>query len=449
MALIKLKRGYDLNLAGKIVSPAISPSAKDALVGVVPDDFPGVIPRLEKKAGEHVVAGEPLYHDKNDERIKVTAPTSGKLLDVVRGERRKIEAIIIEPDGHNDQRSFDTHQDVKTLLLESGLWAMIHQRPYDIVPQVDVEPRDIVVTAFDSAPLAPDLEVVLGDNAKYVSRGIEALKSLTPGEVFVGLRNGQNIDCGDAATVNEFAGPHPAGNAGVQLANIKPVNKGEVVWTLDIITVARLGKLLATGKLDCSTVVAVVGSEVKEPRLVSATMGQEISSLVADNLVAGEEAEEAAAVRIISGNVLTGVKVGEKDFLRAPYRQVTVIPEVAKRDEFMGWASLSLKKFSVYRDFLGTLFGLSKREKRLDAKINGGERAIVMSGEYDRMLPMDILSEFLIKAIISRDIEKMEQLGIYEVAPEDFALAEMACTSKLELQRIVREGLDYLRSQMS
>ncbi|MBR1935410.1 MAG: Na(+)-translocating NADH-quinone reductase subunit A [Muribaculaceae bacterium] len=446
MALIKLKRGYDLNLAGKIARDisreAIATAPLGKTVAVVPDDFEGIIPRMEKKVGDHVVVGEPLYHDKNHESIKVTSPVSGTVTEVRRGERRKIEAIVIEPDGNQDRRTFDTKGSVKTLLLESGLWAMMRQRPYDIVPSPEVAPRDIAVTAFDSAPLAPSLLDILGDDKKYIARGIEALKTLTEGDVLVGAREGDSFDAG-SAVVNHFKGPHPAGNAGVQLANVKPVNKGETVWTLDIVTVARLGKLLESGKLSTDTVVALVGSEVSEPKLIKAVMGQEISTLVK-----GELKESKAEPRIISGNVLTGVKVEAEGYLRAPYRQITVIPEVAHPDEFMGWASLSTKKFSVYRDFIGTIFGLDKKEHRLDAKINGGERAIVMSGEYDRMLPMDILAEFLIKAIISRDIDKMEQLGIYEVAPEDFALAEMACTSKLELQRIVREGLNYLRSEM-
>ena len=446
MALIKLKRGYDLNLAGKLPEGAavVDESPRAKLFAVVPDDFEGVIPRMEKKAGEHVVVGEPLYHDKNDESIKVTSPASGTVTEVRRGDRRKIEAIVIEADGHQEHRTFDTQAPVKDLLLESGLWAMMRQRPYDIVPSPAVTPRDIFVTAFDSAPLAPSTADILGEMASHVSRGLEALGTLTDGNVYVGIRPGQELDTA-TAVVNEFKGPHPAGNAGVQVANVKPVNKGEVVWTLDIFTVVRLGKLLATGKLDSTTVVAVTGSEVAEPQLRKAWIGQEIAPLLAGNL----KQEEDVQPRIISGNVLTRVKVEPDGFLRAPYRHITVIPEVAKADEFMGWASLSPKKFSVYRDFVGTLLGMGHKERRLDAKINGGERAIVMSGEYDRMLPMDILSEFLIKAIISRDIDKMEQLGIYEVAPEDFALAEMACTSKLELQRIVREGINYLREQMS
>ena len=442
MALIKLKRGYDLRLKGKVESDQVT-AVKAGEVAIVPDDFAGIVPRMDKKAGDHVVVGETIYHDKSHEEIKVTAPTSGTLKEVVRGDRRKIMAITIEPDGHEDSRTFDTKSTVKELLLESGLWVMMRQRPYDVVPNPDARPRDIFVTAFDSAPLAPSLMAMPAVEDKYIARGVEALKTLTLGKVYIGCRPEQIIEAPEAV-INTFMGPHPAGNAGIQAANIKPVNKGDTVWTLDIVTVARLGKLLATGKLDCSTVVAVTGSEVKTPQLVSTVMGARLADVLKGNLRDDDPAREQ---RIISGNVLTGTQATLEGYLRAPYRQVTVIPEVSKRDEFMGWASLSPKKFSVYRTFLSWL-ACGKREHTLDAKINGGERAIVMSGEYDRMIPMDIYSEFLIKAIIAFDIDKMEQLGIYEVAPEDFALAEMACTSKLELQRIVREGLDKMRAEM-
>ena len=266
---------------------------------------------------------------------------------------------------------------------------------------------------------------------------------MTDGKVYLGCRPDEFFD-DSGAEVNTFAGPHPAGNAGVQVANVKPVNKGEVVWTLDAITVARFGKLMTTGTVDYSTVVALTGSGITTPCYVKATMGCSLESLLDGRLAVDDKPK-----RIISGNVLTGVKESIQGYLHAPYRHVTVINEINKKDEFMGWASLSPKKYSIYRDFTSWIFGGRHKEVDLDAKLNGGERAIVMSGEYDRMLPMDIYAEFLIKSIIAFDIDKMEQLGIYEVAPEDFALAEYADTSKLELQRIVREGLDKMRAEMS
>ncbi len=396
---------------------------------------------MEKKEGEHVNAGEPLYHDKNHEVIKVVAPVSGTVKEVRRGERRHIDAIVIAPDKRDDAVKLDLNRDATEVLLESGLWVMLRQRPYDVVPAPDVRPRDIFVTAFDSAPLAPDLDVVLDDKRQYIGKGVEVLKHLTDCQVHIGVRQGQTIDA-PGAEVNTFVGPHPAGNAGVQVANTVPVNKGEVVWTLDIVTLARIGELFTTGQVSHDTVVAITGEMVQEPRYIRTIMGSDLETVLKNELT------NVAHSRIISGNVLTGVKVDVTQWLRAPYRHITIIPENSAPDEFMGWASLNPKRFSIYRTFTTWLRGL-KKPVSMDSRIKGGERAIVRTGEYDAMLPMDIYGEFLIKAIISWDIDKMEQLGIYEVAPEDFALAEFADTSKLELQRIVRDGLDRLRAEMS
>lgn len=438
MNIIKLKKGYNLNLKGGITDASIVDAPLAQSYAIVPDDFSGIVPRLEKKEGEHVAAGEAVYHDKANEAIKVCSPVCGTVKEVRRGERRKIEAIIIEPDGGNDCAAIDT-SDAKSALLNSGLWALLRQRPYDVVPSPDVTPRDIFVTCFDSAPLAADWKLFTDGNADIIKKGLQALKSLTSGDVYLGCCPGNVIDS-DHTVV--FDGPHPAGNAGIQAANIRPVNKGEVVWTTDIITVMRIGKLMSTGKVDFSTIVAVTGEKATKPQLVKCIAGAPVASVVAGAVDLND-----ANTRIISGNVLTGTHIAASDYIRAPYRQITAIPNIAVEDEFMGWASVSPKKFSVYRSFTSWLFG-NRKAASFDAKINGGERAIVMAGEYDRMIPMDIYAEFLLKAIITFDIEKMEQLGIYEVAPEDFALAEYADTSKLELQSIVRNGLNRLRAEM-
>ena len=441
MATVRLKKGFDIHLLGAVGDNAIAKTDRPQSVAVVPDDFHGIIPRMEKKEGEHVIAGEPLYHDKNHEVIKVVAPVSGTVKEVRRGERRHIDAIVIVPDGGNESVTHDIKQDAEQLLLQSGLWVMMRQRPYDVVPVPGVKPRDVFVTAFDSAPLAPDLDVVLGDKRQYIAKGVEVLDSLTDGKVRIGIREGQSIDA-PKAEVTTFVGPHPAGNTGVQAANTVPVNKGETVWTMDIVTLARIGELFTTGKVSHDTVVAITGEMVQQPRYVSTVMGADLETVLKNELT------NVAMSRIISGNVLTGVKVEVDQWLRAPYRHITIIPENNKPDEFMGWASFSPNRFSIYRTFTTWLGGLSK-PRSMDCRIKGGERAIVRTDEYDAMLPMDIYGEFLIKAIISGDIDKMEQLGIYEIAPEDFALAEFADTSKLELQRIVREGLDKLRAEMS
>ncbi len=441
MATVRLKKGFDIHLLGTITDNAIVDAAKPNTVAVIPDDFHGVIPRMEKKEGEHVAAGEPLYHDKNYEAIKVVSPVSGTVKEVRRGERRHIDAIVIAPDGGSETVTHNIMGDADQVLLLSGLWVMMRQRPYDVVPVPGVKPRDVFVTAFDSAPLAPDLDVVLGAKRQFIGKGIEVLNSLTDGKVYIGVRDGQSIEA-PGAEVTTFIGPHPAGNAGVQAANTVPVNKGDTVWTMDIITLARIGELFTTGKVNHETVTAITGEMVQQPHYIKTVMGADLESTLKGELT------DVDGSRIICGNVMTGEKTEPNQWLRAPYRHITVIPENNKPDEFMGWASLCPSRFSIYRTFTSWLRGLGKPVS-MDSRIKGGERAIVRTGEYDAMLPMDIYGEFLIKAIISGDIDKMEQLGIYEIAPEDFALAEFADTSKLELQRIVREGLDRLRAEMS
>ena len=441
MATVKLKKGFDIQLLGAITDSGITAGERPLSVAVVPDDFHGIIPRMEKKEGERVASGEPLYHDKNHEAIKVVSPVSGTVKEVRRGERRHIDAIVVIPDGTADAVTHDLKRPALDVLLDSGLWVMMRQRPYDVVPSPDVRPRDVFVTAFDSAPLAPDLDVVLGDKCKYIAKGVEVLNGLTDGKVYIGIREGQSIDA-PGAVVTTFVGPHPAGNVGIQAANTVPVNKGETVWTMDIVTLARIGELFTTGKVNHDTVVAITGEMVQQPRYVSTVMGADLETVLKN------ETTNLAMSRIISGNVLTGVKVTTEEWLRAPYRHITIIPENNKPDEFMGWASVNPNRFSLYRTFTTWLGGM-KKPRSMDSRIKGGERAIVRTGEYDAMLPMDIYGEFLIKAIISGDIDKMEQLGVYEIAPEDFALAEFADTSKLELQRIVRQGLDKLRAEMS
>ena len=441
MANIKIKKGLDLNLEGAIAGTAMESVACKSFA-VVPDDFTGVVPRLEVKEGDNVAAGDVLYHDKVYPEVKVTSPVAGRVAAIVRGERRKIEAIKIEADGSGKVKKFDiAGGDARSVLLESGLWCVMRQRPYDIVPNPAVAPRDIFVTAFDSAPLAPDFTLLLKGKEKYLQKGIDVLASLTKGSVYLGCRPDwvPNVK---GCIVNTFEGPHPAGNVGVQIANVKPVNKGEMVWTLDVVSVARIGELFSTGVVPFDTVVAVVGESVAKPHYAHCTMGCTVVSLLGNGVVNPDNA------RIVSGNLLTGSRVSADGYLRFPYRQLSVITEVRNNADFLGWASLSPRRFSIYHSFTRWLLrGGTPAE--VDAKINGGQRAIIMSGEYDRMLPMDILGEFLIKAIIAFDIDKMEQLGIYEVAPEDFALCEFADTSKLPLQQIVREGLDKLYKEMN
>lgn len=436
--LITIKRGLDIPLQGKASDKTTADSRTD-LFAIMPDDFPGYTWKAVVKVGEEVKCGAPLLYAKECEEIVLSSPVTGTVEEIHRGERRKIEYVSVHRHGEQTQIELDKDESVLNLMRRSGLYAMLRQRPYDIVPDFNGTPRDIFVTAFDTAPLAPSL--IDSSKAADLEAGLKALKTLTSGNVYLSVREGSGITS-SVAEVYEFKGPHPAGNVGTQIAAIKPVNKGETVWTLDAATACRIGQLVTTGKIDYTTCVALTGPCMSNPQMIETTIGAKLSTLLENQLKC-----DCGKLRIISGNVLTGFRVDEKEgFLRYPYRQITAIEEGDHADEFMGWASLSPKKYSVSHAFPAFLRGLSK-PFNFDARIKGGHRAMIMSGEYDKVFPMDIYPEYLIKAIIAKNIEKMEERGIYEVAPEDFALPEFVDTSKLELQKIVREGLDYLRKE--
>lgn len=442
---VTLNRGLDLRLKGEVPAGAPTESVAAARVAVSPVDYPGFQPKLDVKEGDPVKAGDPLMHDKVYEQICLVSPVTGKVAEVVRGERRKILRVVVEASagaGENVGVAVpESSEAIIEAMQKSGVWALMRQRPYDIVPVPGKTPVNIFVTAFDSAPLAPDLTAMVAGKQAEVEAGLKALCSLTSGKVYVSKRADASLGVPAPAVAVEVAGAHPAGNAGVQAANIAPVNKGETIWTLDITTVARLGELLLHGAPCWDTAVAVTGPDVKVPRLVKTAVGASLK-----DVLDGDVADNGHHHRIIAGNVLTGVHERADGFLRYPYHQVTVIAEGDDVDEFMGWASLSPKKMSTSRSFLGWL--MPRRKYAPDARLQGGRRAMIMSEVYDKVFPMDIMPEYLIKAIMSGDIDRMEQLGVYEVAPEDFALCEYVDPSKLELQKTVREGLDKLRKEL-
>lgn len=438
---VKLHKGLNLRLAGAVTD--ISPvEVKATRCAVIPDDFPGFMPKLDVKEGDYVKVGSVLMHDKQRPQVCLVSPVSGTVAAIVRGERRKILRVEIQSDGNLDAERFDVKSPLAELLGRSGLFAMFRNRPYDIVPDPETRPRDIFITAIDSAPLALPLANQLGsDAAKVLETAVKGLKKLTDGLVYIGINDEWPFDFIKGAETVTFDGPHPVGNVGIQIANINPVNKGEDVWTLDVVTLYKIGKLLIEGVLDSTSYVAVTGSEIMAPYVAKTIAGVEMKSLVAGRLK-----NDGSHKRVISGNVLTGTSVGEDGFLQAPYRQATVIAEGDDVDEFMGWASLSLSKLSVNQ---AIPFRRLRKLFSPDARLNGGRRAMILSGEYDKVMPADILPEYLLKAIISKNIDDMEALGIYEVAPEDFALCEFVDASKLPIQQIVRDGLDYLRKELS
>ena len=445
---IKLRKGLDINLKGK--APAELMSVKEpGLYALCPDDFTGIKPKVVVKEQESVKAGGALFVDKYHPEVKFVSPVSGVVKSVERGARRKVMSITVEAASKQDFVDFGkksaegmTGEAVLELLKESGLFAFVRQRPYDIVADPTVKPRAIFISAFDSAPLAPDFEFALEGEEANFQAGLTALSkiaktylSISAKQTTPALTEAKNV------TLTVIDGPHPAGNVGVQINNIAPVNKGETVWTVDAQAVIFIGRLLSTGRVDLTRTVAVTGSEVKKTGYAKLKVGAAVASVLKGNVTEGKE------LRYISGNVLTGKQIAADGYLGAFHSQLTVIPEGSETHEIFGWIMPRFDQFSVSRSYFSWLSG--KKEYAPDARIKGGERHCIASGEYGKVFPMDILPEYLIKAIIAGDIDRMEQLGIYEVAPEDFALCEFVCSSKMELQRIVRDGLDMLRSEMS
>lgn len=441
---VNIKKGLDIPLDG---APSLDQSVDSTtrIFAICPDDYPGWTWKSKVKVGDRVRLGDPLFADKDTGLVSLVSPVSGSVHEVCRGERRHILYISVLTEG-NEAASFDVTalSDPRRVLCSSGLWAMMRQRPFDIVPDPNAVIRDIFVTSFDSSPLSsPLIPEIVDDHLRHLlDMGFKVLKQLTDGVVFLAARPGLQYELEGVETVI-FQGPHPAGNPGTHIASLKPLNKGETVLTLDIVTVARIGYLFSTGRLDMSAKVAVTGSEAVVPHIINTTIGAKLSTLLERQI------KNPSDTRIISGNVLTGVRCSLDDgFLHYPYRQVTLIPEGNTADEFMGWASLSPSRFSVKRSFPSWLLGRGKRFG-FDARLKGGHRAMILSGEYDKVFPFDIFPEYLLRAFMAGDIDRMEELGAYEVAPEDFALAEFVDTSKQPLQKFVRQGLDLLRRELS
>ena len=445
--VIKIKKGLDINLKGKASEVMLS-SGKSASYAIVPDYYSGILPKVVAKVGDKVKAGSVLMVDKNRPEIKFVSPVSGEVAAVNRGEKRKVLSIVVTPDAQNEYEDFGKKSvsslnadQVKETLLNAGMWPFIKQRPYDIVASPAETPRDIFVTAFNSAPLAPNFDFIVKGQEADLQAGLDALSKLTNGKVYVGVKAGSSVKLNGVEVVG-FEGPHPAGNVGVQINHIKPVNKGEVVWTVNATDVILMGRVFNKGIADFSRLVAVTGSEATERGYVKVVAGCTIESIL------GGKVLDNGHIRMISGNVLTGTKVSMNDYLGAYDCQVTVIPEGDDVHELFGWAVPGFNKYSTSHSYLPWLLGRGK-DYVMDARIKGGTRALIMSNEYDKVFPMDILPEYLLKAIITFDIDKMENLGIYEVAPEDFALCEFVDTSKIELQKIVRNGLNLLYKEMN
>ncbi|MBR7017673.1 MAG: Na(+)-translocating NADH-quinone reductase subunit A [Prevotella sp.] len=444
--VIKLSKGLDINLKGKALEKMMT-FAKGTELALTPDAFVGMTPKVVVKEGDLVKAGDALFVNKQYPDVKFASPVSGQVTAVIRGERRKVLCVKVKADpqqqyvdfGKKEVSRLDGEAVLKSL-LDAGLFGYIDQLPYAISTNPETKPKAIFVSALRDKPLAADFEFELQRNEADFQTGLTALSKVA--KTYLGIGRQQSSSALTQAKdveVTVFDGPCPAGNVSVQVNHLDPVNKGEVVWTVDPTAVIFFGRLFNTGKVDLRRVIAVAGSEVKTPAYVEALVGEQIGNLLAGNL------KEDRNVRIINGNVLTGKPCTTDDYVGGHTSEITVIPEGNDADEFLGWILPRFKQFSVNRSYFSWLCG--KKSYALDARIKGGERHMIMSGEYDKVLPMDIYGEYLIKAIIAGDIDRQEALGIYEVSPEDFALAEFVDSSKLELQRIVREGLDILRKE--
>ena len=447
--VIKLRKGLDINLKGK-ASQELMSVKEPGFYALVPDDFTGVTPKVVVKEQEYVMAGGPLFIDKNHPELKFVSPVSGVVTSVERGARRKVLNIVVEAAAEQDYEEFGKKdvnvlngESVKAALLEAGMFAFIRQRPYDVIADPTMYPKAIFVSAFDSNPLAPDFEFALKGEEANFQTGLDALSKMAKTYLSISVKQkAAALTQARNVTITAFDGPNPAGNVGVQINHISPVVKGETVWTIGAEAVIFIGRLFNTGRVDMTRKVAVTGSEVLKPAYCKLKVGALLTNVFSGNVTTGRD------LRYISGNVLTGKKVNPNGFLGAFDSQLTVIPEGDDIHEMLGWIMPRFNQFSVNHSYFSWLLGNNK-EYVLDARIKGGERHMIMSNEYDKVFPMDIFPEYLVKAIIAGDIDRMEALGIYEVAPEDFALCEFVCSSKVEVQRIVRAGLDMLRAEMA
>lgn len=446
--VIKIKRGLDIPLQGD-AEKVVRTAEPAKYYGVKPIDYNNMRTKLMAKVGDRVKAGTPLFYNKLQDYTQLPSPVSGKVVEVKRGERRKILEVVVEADSDIEYEEFGkadpsglSKEQVTEKLVKSGLWPFIRQRPYSIVANPNDNPKAIFISAFDTAPLAPDYDLVVKGEAENFQRGIDVLSKLTSGTIHLNVN--ADYPASEVFTntkgvqLNQFTGPHPAGNVGVQINHLDPINQGDIVWYIypqDIITI---GKLFDKGIYDASKVIALTGSEVHKPLYYRILRGSSIENLVKDNVTEGE-------LRYISGNVLTGKKISSEGYLGHFDDQVTVIPE-GNYYELFGWAVPGFNKYSAGKTFLSAL---RSKKYRLNTNLHGGERAYVMSGEYEKVFPMDIYPVQLVKAIMIEDIELMEKLGIYEVDEEDFALPEFVCTSKIPVQSIVRKGLDMMLEEMS
>jgi len=442
---IRIKKGLNIKLKGE-ADKTVEQAIISNYCTLRPEDFHGVIPKLVAKEGSRVKAGETVFYNKANEAIKFVSPVSGTVIEVARGPKRRIDAIKIEADKEQsfiDHGKFDLNSantdSIKSHLLQSGLWPFVKQRPYDVIANPENAPKAIFVSGYASAPLVADLDYVLQGKENELQAAVTALSKLTEGQVHVsvGKKSDSPLSGLSNVSVHQVSGPHPSGNVGTLINKVDPVNKGEVVWTVNAQDLVIIGELLLTGKFNAERIVALVGSSVEKPRYFKTKIGSEIATMIYDHGVDKEGND-----RIISGNVLSGKHVKPDGSLDYYSNTITVIPE-GDDYEFFGWTTPVFNKISTSRAL--TFSWLTPGKKfDLNTNTNGEHRAFVTTGTYEEVFPLDIYPMQILKACMYKDLDEMEALGMYEVAPEDFALTEFVCVSKQPHQKIIRDGLDLM-----
>ncbi|MEN3323004.1 Na(+)-translocating NADH-quinone reductase subunit A [Mariniflexile soesokkakense] len=446
---IRIKKGLDIKLKGE-AEKTLEKAVLSNFYTLRPEDFHGVIPKLISKVGAKVKAGEPVFFDKSNENIKFVSPVSGEILDIARGEKRKILSIKLQADkeqAYQDYGVFNVDaakpNQVKAHLLASGCWPFVKQRPYDVIANPDKSPKAIFISGYASAPLAADLDFTLKGKEAELQAAVIALGKLTEGKVHVSVGANSNSPLAGLSGINlhKVSGPHPSGNVGTLINKIDPVNKGEVVWTIAAQDLVIIGELLLTGKFNAERIVALAGSSIQKPRYFTTKIGSEVATMIYDKGIA-----QKARVRVISGNVLSGKHIKPDGYLDYYSNVITVIPE-GDDYELFGWNKPVFNKVSTTRAFTFSWLKPNK-EYDLNTNTNGEHRAFVVTGGYEEVFPLDIYPMQILKACMYKDLDEMESLGMYEVAPEDFALTEFVCVSKQPHQEIIRKGLDVMLKEI-
>ncbi|AFL96498.1 Na(+)-translocating NADH-quinone reductase subunit A [Ornithobacterium rhinotracheale] len=446
---IRISKGLDIKLVGE-ADKIVSEAAESKEYAIVPDDFHGIIPRLIKREGDQVKAGEAVFHSKMDDKILFPSPVSGTVKEVRRGEKRKILAIVVEPDGANTSLEFTpldlskaTAEEVKQRLLEGGCWPFVKQRPYDVIANPEETPKAIFISGYNSAPLAPDADYLVEGKERELQAAIDALGKLTSGKIHltIGKDSGASAFSKlNGVELHKAYGPHPVGNVSTQIAKVDPINKGERIWVVKPEDLVTIGDFLLTGKLNLTKLIAVNGGQVENPKYVRAKAGAKLEDVLAQVTIKGDNN------RIIKGNPISGEKATAQDYVGAYTNQVVILEEGNDYD-FFGWALPRANKFSVLRANMFSFLSPNKKYN-LSTNTNGEQRAFVLTGEYEKVFPLDIYPMQLLKSCLYKDLDEMEALGIYEVAPEDFALTEFICVSKIPHQQIIREGLDVMNKEV-